>query len=329
MNLEELHKAVATEQQAQDKFQHHIHVCTSTGCAALNSEKVVDALQAELVKQGVQKTCRVKSVGCSGLCAIGPLVRMVQDESPTTDKAEPGAALHTPEIMYQQVAPQDAPEVVASLNGQPVERLVFSTEQPFFKRQTKIVLEHCGEVDPERIEDYIAHGGYSALLKVLTELTPAQVSEQITQSGLRGRGGAGFPTGVKWATVAKSAGDQKYVVCNGDEGDPGAFMDRSVMEGDPHRIIEGMIIAGYAVGASQGYVYVRAEYVLAVKRLKIAIRHAERNGFLGKRVCGTALSFDIDIRLGAGAFVCGEETAARLAHARRSRPCRVCGVARR
>jgi bidirectional [NiFe] hydrogenase diaphorase subunit len=211
--------------------------------------------------------------------------------------------------LYQHVAITDAPDIVASLNDKPVERLDYPTNQPFFTRQTKIVLENCGEIDPERIEDYIAHGGYGALLKALTAMTPTQVIEQITQAGLRGRGGAGFPTGVKWATVAKSGGEKKYVVCNGDEGDPGAFMDRSVMEGDPHRVIEGMIIAGYAVGAQQGYVYVRAEYPLAVKRLRTAIRHAERNGFLGKRVCGTAYSFDIDIRLGAGAFVCGEETA--------------------
>ncbi len=309
MNLDELHKAVETQQQADDKFQHHVHVCTSTGCAALNSEKVIEALQTELVKQGQQKTCRVRSVGCSGLCAIGPLVRVRASESHGIDADQAGAAADAAETLYQQVGPQDAAEIVASLNDKPVERLTFSIDQPFFKQQTKVVLENCGEVDPEHIEDYIGHGGYSALLKVLTEMTPAQVIDQLTQSGLRGRGGAGFPTGVKWATVAKSAGEQKYVICNGDEGDPGAFMDRSVMEGDPHRIIEGMIIAGYAVGATQGYIYVRAEYGLAVKRLRIAIRHAERNGFLGKSVCGTALNFSIDIRLGAGAFVCGEETA--------------------
>jgi len=309
MNLDELHKAVETQQQADDKFQHHVHVCTSTGCAALNSEKVIEALQTELVKQGQQKACRVRSVGCSGLCAIGPLVRVRASETHAVDADQTHAAADAAETLYQQVGPQDAAEIVASLNDKPVERLTFSTDQPFFKQQTKVVLENCGEVDPEHIEDYIGHGGYSALLKVLTEMTPAQVIDQLTQSGLRGRGGAGFPTGVKWATVAKSAGEQKYVICNGDEGDPGAFMDRSVMEGDPHRIIEGMIIAGYAVGATQGYIYVRAEYGLAVKRLRIAIRHAERNGFLGKSVCGTALNFSIDIRLGAGAFVCGEETA--------------------
>jgi bidirectional [NiFe] hydrogenase diaphorase subunit len=305
MNLEELHKTIETERQVQFKFQHHIHVCTGTACAALNSEGIIDALQTELVKQGQQKSCRVKSVGCPGLCAIGPLVKMMTD-APISQSLFPNP--QSP-VLYQHVSPQDTPDIVASLNAKPVERLNYPTDQPFFTRQTKIVLENCGEVDPEHIEDYIAHGGYSALLKVLNEMTPSQVIEQITQSGLRGRGGAGFPTGVKWATVAKSAGEKKYVICNGDEGDPGAFMDRSVMEGDPHRIIEGMIVAAYAVGASQGYVYVRAEYPLAVKRLRTAIRHAERNGFLGKGVGGTAFNFNIDIRLGAGAFVCGEETA--------------------
>ena len=320
MNLDELQKMVVSEQSAQAKFQHHLHVCTGTACAALNSEEIINSLQTELVKQGQQKTCRVKSVGCPGLCAIGPLVKaLTDDRQPTTDGEQQTVVGHQSSL-YQHVTPQDAPDIIVSLkDSKPVERLNYSTDQPFFTRQTKIVLEHCGEIDPEHIEDYIAHAGYQALLKVLTEMTPAQTIEQITQSGLRGRGGAGFPTGVKWATVAKSpapslhphngGGATKYVVCNGDEGDPGAFMDRSVMEGDPHRIIEGMIIAGYAVGASQGYVYVRAEYPLAVKRLRTAIRHAERNGFLGKRVCGTAYNFDIDIRLGAGAFVCGEETA--------------------
>jgi bidirectional [NiFe] hydrogenase diaphorase subunit len=321
MNLDELNKTTLTEQQAQAKFQSHIHVCTGTACAALNSEGIVAALKAELVKQGQQKTCHVKSVGCPGLCAIGPLVQLTKDDGrqATDDDASSSAVQRLSSILYQHVSPQDASDIVASLDAAPVERLNYPTDQPFFTRQHKIVLENCGEIDPERIEDYIAHGGYSALVKALTEMTPAQVIEQITQSGLRGRGGAGFPTGVKWATVAKSpppnvarqngGGASKYVICNGDEGDPGAFMDRSVMEGDPHRVIEGMIIAGYAVGASKGYLYVRAEYPLAVKRLKTAIRHAERNGFLGKSVCGTSFSFDIDIRLGAGAFVCGEETA--------------------
>jgi len=337
MNIEELHQTAEREQQAQSKFVHHIQVCTGTACAALNSENLIKNLQGELVKTGQQKSCHVKSVGCPGLCAIGPFVKVTSDAPKAANDngngvvtsetpADPPVAPVTPvevaspaEVIYQKVVPEDAADIVASLNKAPVKRINYPIDQPFFKRQTKIVLENCGEIDPERIEDYIAHGGYSALLKVLTEMKPAQVVEQITQSGLRGRGGAGFPTGVKWATVAKSAlptrsnhptdGPRKYVVCNGDEGDPGAFMDRSVMEGDPHRVIEGMIIAAYAIGASQGFLYVRAEYPLAVKRLRTAIRHAERNGILGKNICGTGFNFDIDIRLGAGAFVCGEETA--------------------
>ena len=183
------------------------------------------------------------------------------------------------------------------------------TDVPFFQRQKKIVLENSGAIDPERIEEYIAASGYSALVQVLTEMMPAQVIEQVVKSGLRGRGGAGYPTGLKWSTVSKAVGTKKYVICNADEGDPGAFMDRSVLESDPHRVLEGMLIAAYAVGASEGYIYVRAEYPLAIKRLKVAIRQAERIGLLGADICGTRFSFRIDLRLGAGAFVCGEETA--------------------
>ncbi len=312
MNPEELRAAADAEQRALAKFSHHIHVCTGTACSSQNSAEIIDALRSEAVKRGVHTSCHVKPVGCRGLCAIGPMVGV-------SHQAPDHVSAASPETLYQHVVPTDTADIVASLSGEPVARLQYETDLPFFKRQVKIVLANCGQIDPERIEDAIACGGYSALAKALTSMTPAEVVEQITLSGLRGRGGAGFPTGVKWATVAKSTppdpskpnggGANKYVVCNGDEGDPGAFMDRSVMEGDPHRVLEGMIIAGYATGASQGYVYVRAEYALAVKRLKTAIRHAERHGFLGKRVCGTAFNFDIDIRLGAGAFVCGEETA--------------------
>ena len=226
-----------------------------------------------------------------GLCSEGPLV--------STDSG----------VLYKNVAAGDAGEILDSLETKPVERLLCPTNTPFFQRQTKIVLENCGVIDPERIEDYIAASGYSALIYVLTELLPTQVIEQVVKSGLRGRGGAGYPTGLKWSTVLKASGTQKYVICNADEGDPGAFMDRSVLESDPHRVLEGMMIAAYAVGASEGYIYVRAEYPLAVKRIRIAIRQAERLGLLGSNISGTRFGFHVDVRLGAGAFVCGEETA--------------------
>ena len=203
----------------------------------------------------------------------------------------------------------DSPAILDSLAGEPVSRLICPTDVPFFQRQTKIVLENSGVIDPERIEDYIAANGYSALIKALTEMSQREVIDEVTKSGLRGRGGAGYPTGLKWSTVSKSVGAQKYVICNADEGDPGAFMDRSVLESDPHRVLEGMLIAGYAVGASEAYIYVRAEYPLAIKRLRNAIRQAERVGLLGSNICGTRFSFRVDLRLGAGAFVCGEETA--------------------
>jgi bidirectional [NiFe] hydrogenase diaphorase subunit len=207
------------------------------------------------------------------------------------------------------VKPEDAPAIVSSLGGAPDARLQCDTQQPFFTRQVKIVLENSGVIDPERIEDYIAAGGYAALLKAVTDMTPTDVIDEITRSGLRGRGGAGFPTGLKWRTVAKAQGAQKYVVCNGDEGDPGAFMDRSVMESDPHRVLEGMAIAAYAIGATEGFLYVRAEYPLAVKRLKQAINQARARGLLGANIGGTHFTFRVEVRLGAGAFVCGEETA--------------------
>jgi bidirectional [NiFe] hydrogenase diaphorase subunit len=226
-----------------------------------------------------------------GLCSEGPLVST------------------SPGHLYQHVLAADAAEILDSLDTRPVARLLCPTNVPFFQCQKKIVLENSGSIDPERIEEYIAQNGYRALVKALTEMMPQQVIGEITTSGLRGRGGAGYPTGLKWSTVAKAVGTQKFVVCNADEGDPGAFMDRSVLESDPHRVLEGMLIAAYAVGASEGYIYVRAEYPLAIKRLKTAIRQAERLGLLGANICGTGFGLHIDLRLGAGAFVCGEETA--------------------
>jgi bidirectional [NiFe] hydrogenase diaphorase subunit len=228
-----------------------------------------------------------------GLCSAGPLVSVRSKE----------------ETLYRSVSPHDAPAIVESLDGEPIQRLICSTNLPFFTKQTKIVLANSGEIDPERLEDYIAIGGYEQLAYVLSDLTPNQVIDQVSRSGLRGRGGAGYPTGLKWSTVAKAYGPRKYVICNADEGDPGAFMDRSVLESDPHRVLEGMAIAAYAVGANEGYIYIRAEYPLAIKRLHNAIRQAERAKLLGDGILGTSFSLTLHIRLGAGAFVCGEETA--------------------
>jgi bidirectional [NiFe] hydrogenase diaphorase subunit len=291
MTPEELEQIAQDETEAQSKFTHRVKVCVAAGCLSCQSQGVKDSLDQEIKKRGLEGTCQTKGVGCMGLCSEGPLV--------STGNG----------TLYQRVTAADSAEIIDSLQGPPVERLVCRTDVPFFQRQKKIVLENCGIIDAERIEDYIAASGYSALISVLTEMTPPQVIEQVVKSGLRGRGGAGYPTGLKWSTVAKAVGTKKYVICNADEGDPGAFMDRSVLESDPHRVLEGMLIAAYAVGASEGYIYVRAEYPLAIKRLKTAIRQAERLGLLGSSICGTRFSFHVDLRLGAGAFVCGEETA--------------------
>jgi bidirectional [NiFe] hydrogenase diaphorase subunit len=292
MSPEELRDIASAEQESRRKFRQEIRVCTAAACLSCGSDGVKKAIEKEVKDSGMVSSCQVKGVGCMGLCSNGPLVAV----EPTGD-------------LYQHVTDDDAEDIVRSLDGQPVARLVCDTRQPFFARQQKIVLENSGVVDPERIEDYIARTGYAALLKALTETSPQEVVQEVMKSGLRGRGGAGYPTGLKWSTVAKTGPQKKYVICNADEGDPGAFMDRSVLESDPHRVLEGMAIAGYAVGADHGYIYVRAEYPLAVKNLKTAIKQAERNGLLGSNICGTTFSFHIDIRLGAGAFVCGEETA--------------------
>ncbi len=292
MIAEELQKVTAQELAEQKAFKHHIFVCSGTACLSAHSDQVQVELQKQVEERGLGTVCSITNGGCRGLCASGPMVSV-----------EPQG------ILYQGVKPEDSTEILKSLDKEPVKRLECSQEVPFFSRQKKIVLEYSGKLDPERIEPYVAAGGYDALLKVLTEMTPQQVVEQITRSGLRGRGGAGYLTGLKWSTVAKAQGAHKYVICNGDEGDPGAFMDRSVMEDYPFKILEGMTIAAYAVGADQGYLYVRAEYPLAVKRLKAAIRQAQKYNLLGNSIGGTTFSFHVDVRLGAGAFVCGEETA--------------------
>ncbi len=291
MTPEELDQIAETERAAQVQFTQGINVCVAAGCLSCQSQSVKDSLDQEVARRGTKDHCKVKGVGCMGLCSEGPLV--------STSAG----------VLYKKVEAADGPAILDSLESEPVSRLICPTDVPFFQRQKKIVLENSGNIDPDRIEDYISVNGYTALIKALTEMSPREVIDEVTKSGLRGRGGAGYPTGLKWSTVSKSVGTQKYVICNADEGDPGAFMDRSVLESDPHRVLEGMLIAGYAVGATEAYIYVRAEYPLAIKRLRNAIRQAERVGLLGSNICGTRFSFRIDLRLGAGAFVCGEETA--------------------
>jgi bidirectional [NiFe] hydrogenase diaphorase subunit len=289
MTLEELDQIAESVRTENAKFDHEINVCMGTGCLSQHSDKLKDALTGAVATAG--KKALVRRTGCMGLCAAGPLVLVDPDET-----------------LYQHVKAENAEAVVGSLGGQPVAELQCDLRD-HFDQQVHVVLENSGHIDPERIDDYIARDGYRALVKALTEMTPNDVVHQLTESGLRGRGGGGYPTGLKWGTVAKAVGDMKYVICNGDEGDPGAFMDRSVLESDPQRVLEGMAIAAYAVGASKGYVYVRAEYPLAVARLQNCLRDARRRGLLGNNICGTSFNFDVEIRLGAGAFVCGEETA--------------------
>jgi len=295
MTLEELRQIAQNEREKQAQYKHRIYVCVAAGCLSSGSDQVKIGLETEIAERGLQNSVQVKGVGCMGLCAAGPLI-----------------SVETEGKMYQNLKPADAGEIIESLGSRTVERLELDTNLPFFAKQKKIVLENSGQIDPERIEEYIAAGGYEALLTALTTMNRAEVIEQVVKSGLRGRGGAGYPTGLKWSTVAKAGGEgntQKYVICNADEGDPGAFMDRSVLESDPHRVLEGMAIAAYAVGANHGYIYCRAEYPLAVKRLKLAIKQAENLGLLGANIADTRFSLKLDIRLGAGAFVCGEETA--------------------
>jgi len=294
MTLDELRKIADTERQAQQKFPHHVCVCIAAGCLSSGADLVRDALQKEVAETGMSHEVLVKGVGCMGLCSAGPLVAV---ETAT----------------FANVTPEQAPDIVRGLDtgsdtaGDGLQHC--AADMPFFQRQKKIVLENSGKIDPERIEDYIAHDGYRALVAAIAEMSPQEIVATMVQSGLRGRGGAGYPTGLKWSTVAKTGEQEKYVICNADEGDPGAFMDRAVLESDPHRVLEGMAIAAYAVGAQRGFIYVRAEYPLAVKHLKTAIKQAERLGLLGNNICNSRFSFHIDIRLGAGAFVCGEETA--------------------
>jgi len=270
------------------------NVCEAAGCMSLDAERVLESLQARINERGLTGVA-VKRVGCLRLCAGGPLVE-IPEKGQLFEKVDP-------------TSPESIDRVVDALDGAEGGRQ--TAEDPFFSRQVRIVLANSGLVDPEDLDDYMAHGGYTALTQAVTTMRPYEVLEEVVHSGLRGRGGAGYPTGLKWRTVAKSVSSEggKFVICNADEGDPGAFMDRSVLESVPQQVLEGMAIAGYAVGANKGYIYVRAEYPLAVKRLRLAIRQAERAGLLGTNIADTAYSFDVDIRIGAGAFVCGEETA--------------------
>ena len=288
-------------------YRSHVMICGGTGCTSSGSDKVAAAFEAEIVTAGLENEVKVIRTGCFGLCALGPIV-----------------VIYPEGTFYSMVKPEDVAEIVNEhlLKGRPVIRLLYNEtvaednsiksldETSFYKKQKRIALRNCGVINPENIEEYIAFDGYAALGKALTEMTPDEVIQVVLDSGLRGRGGGGFPTGRKWQLACADRGKvEKYVCCNADEGDPGAFMDRSVLEGDPHSVIEAMAIAGYAIGADQGYVYVRAEYPIAVNRLSTAIQQAREYGLLGKNIFGTDFSFDIDIKLGAGAFVCGEETA--------------------
>ncbi len=289
-----------------DIARGHVLICAGTGCTSSKSDRIADKMEEKLKEVGLEKEIKVVRTGCFGLCALGPIMVVYPE----------GA-------FYSNVGLDDVDEVVEEhlLKGRIVKRLLYDetvteddsikslNEVNFYKKQMRLSLRNCGVIDPENIDEYIAFDGYKALAKVLTEMTPAEVIDVIKESGLRGRGGGGFPTGMKWEFAAKSQDDQKYVACNADEGDPGAFMDRSILEGDPHSVIEAMAIAGYAVGANQGFIYIRAEYPIAVDRLKIAIEQAKEYGLLGDNIFGTDFSFNLELRLGAGAFVCGEETA--------------------
>ena len=287
------------------KYSMHLLVCGGTGCKASESDILVEKLKKELQKQGLEETVQVIMTGCFGFCEKGPIVKVMPDNT-----------------FYIEVKPADAEDIVEEhiVKGRRVQRLLYrdpklkgevedSSKMGFYKKQLRIALRNCGFINPESIDEYIAREGYMALGKVLTTGSPEETIELMKASGLRGRGGAGFPTGLKWEFAMKAQSDKKYVVCNADEGDPGAFMDRSILEGDPHSVLEAMAITGYCIGADEGYIYIRAEYPLAIERLKIALQQAREYGLLGKDIMGSGFDFDIKLKYGAGAFVCGEETA--------------------
>ena len=303
MVIDDLIEIAEKERAARKK--HVIRCCMAAGCMSSNSKGVKEALDKAVKEAGLEDQVEVRGVGCMKLCCQGPLVQVDSPGEGAT--VEVSAAGHGP--LYQKVTPENAASLIGTLKGGKTKVQRGDPKHPFFTEQMSIVLANSGFVDPERVESYIAADGYQALHDVLREMTPKEVLDTMVRSGLRGRGGAGYPTGLKWATVAKTASQQKYVICNADEGDPGAFMDRSVLESDPHSVLEGMAIAAYAVGASQGFVYVRAEYPLAISRLQTAIKQAKQHGLMGSGIFESPFNFNIDLRIGAGAFVCGEETA--------------------
>jgi bidirectional [NiFe] hydrogenase diaphorase subunit len=293
------------EKERASRKKYTIRCCMAAGCMSSNSKGVKEALEKAVKEAGMEEQVEVRGVGCMKLCCQGPLVQIDTHEEGATVQVVPSGQ----GPLYQKVTPENATSLVASLKGGKTDAPEGDPNASFFTGQLSIVLANSGYVDPERIESYVAADGYHALHDVLREMTPKEVLDTVLKSGLRGRGGAGYPTGLKWATVAKTASQQKYVICNADEGDPGAFMDRSVLESDPHSVLEGMAIGAYAVGASQGFIYVRAEYPLAISRLQIAIKQAKQYGLLGSGIFESPFNFNIDLRIGAGAFVCGEETA--------------------
>ena len=287
------------------QYKLHLLVCGGTGCRASESEQIVENLKSEIKNLGLENDAQVVTTGCFGFCEKGPIVKIIPDNT-----------------FYTQVKKEDCAEIVREhvLKGRKVHRLLYedpetqkhiedSKHMGFYQKQMRIALRNCGFIDPENIDEYIARDGYAALGNILADMTPQEAIDLLKKAGLRGRGGGGFPTGLKWEIASKNKADQKYVVCNADEGDPGAFMDRSILEGDPHSVIEAMAICGYCIGATKGIVYIRAEYPLAIKRLKVAARQAREYGLLGKEILGSGFEFDIELRYGAGAFVCGEETA--------------------
>ena len=285
-------------------YQSYVLICGGTACCSGGGDKIAEEFKKQLAEQNLDETVQVVTTGCLGFCEQGPIVKILPQGT-----------------FYVQVKDADVKEIVAEhlVKGRVVQRLCYDPEQakklvaeaniPFYQKQYRIVLRNCGVIDPEKIDDYIARDGYKAIEKVLFEMKPEDVVEEILKSGLRGRGGAGFPTGMKWKFAMQQPKGQKYMVCNADEGDPGAYMDRSTLEGDPHSVLEAMVIAGYAIGASKGFIYIRAEYPLAIHRLQVAIKQAKELGLLGDDILGSGFSFDIELRFGAGAFVCGEETA--------------------
>ncbi|MCU0394490.1 MAG: NAD(P)H-dependent oxidoreductase subunit E, partial [Chitinophagaceae bacterium] len=305
MNRHELQAMATQAKMKQQQAKHRICVCCGASCISSGAEEVLKKLQAEVSSRGLEQEVEVIPSGCMGPCNQGPLVKWLPENT-----------------IYQRVDCHNLERIVQEqlVEGRPIEDLLLfadsrekpflnADEDPFFSKQLKIALKDCGDINPENIEDYLAVGGYQALDKALFRMSPEEVISEVKQSRIRGRGGAGYPTGLKWETVYRYVSDQKYVICNGDEGDPGAFMDRSVLEGNPHRVLESMAIAGYAIGASKGYAYIRGEYPLAIKRIELAIKQATKLGLLGKNILGSPFSFEVEVRIGAGAFVCGEETA--------------------